>query len=102
RSPSTRPPHSSPPRRSSDLRPLLHRLVSADDNQVVRRLAALCLRNGSPHRETIVLLEGLSDDDRLDRELRGVAARIAAGLKKKADRKSTRLNSSHRTISYAV
>jgi len=68
----------------NDVRPILHRLVSADDNQVVRRLAALCLRNGSPHRETIVLLEGLADDDRLDRELRGVAARIAAGLKKKA------------------
>jgi HEAT repeat protein len=68
----------------NEVRPLLHRLLSSDDNQVVRRLAALCLRNGSPQRETIVLLEGLADDDRLDRELRGVASRIAVGLKKKA------------------
>ena len=35
------------------VRPLLHRLVSADDNQAVRRLAVVCLRNGSPSRDTI-------------------------------------------------
>jgi HEAT repeat protein len=65
------------------VRPLLHRLVTADDNQAVRRLAALTLKNGSPQRDTIVLLEGLSDDDRLDRALREGAARVAALLKKK-------------------
>jgi hypothetical protein len=50
----------------------------------VRRLAAVCLKNGSPQRETIVLLEGLSDDDRLDRDLRDVTGKVAAQLKKKA------------------
>jgi HEAT repeat protein len=65
------------------LRPLLHRLLTADDNQTVRRLVALTLKNGSPQRDTIVLLEGLSDDDRLDRALREATARVAALLKKK-------------------
>jgi hypothetical protein len=67
----------------NSLRPMLHRLASADDNQAVRRLAIVCLRNGSPHRDTIVLLEGLSEDDRLERELRDAAAKVAATLRKK-------------------
>jgi hypothetical protein len=50
----------------------------------VRRLAAVCLKNGSPQRETIVLLAGLSEDDRLDRDLREVAAKVSAQLKKRA------------------
>jgi len=66
------------------VRSLLHRLASGDDNQAVRRLAVLCLRNGSPHRDTIGLLAGLAEDERLGRELREVAARAAAALKKKA------------------
>jgi len=66
------------------VRPLLHRLVSADENAAVRRLAVFCLRNGSPQRDTVVLLEGLADHDDADRELRGAAGRIAATLKKKA------------------
>jgi HEAT repeat protein len=65
------------------VRSLLHRMLTADDNQAVRRLAALTLKNGSPQRETIVLLEGLSDDDRLERPLREATARVAALLKKK-------------------
>src|SRR5713101_4762282 len=44
------------------VRPLLHTMVSADGNAAVRRLAVLCLKNGSPERNTIVLLEGLADD----------------------------------------
>ena len=68
----------------NSVRPLLHRLVSADDNQVVRRLAVLCLKNGSPQRDTIVLLEGIADEEGVDRELSAVAGRIAAALKKKA------------------
>ena len=67
------------------MRPLLHRLVSADGNQAVRRLAIVCLRNGSPSRETITLLNGLADDDEADRELRDVSRKVAAQLKKKAD-----------------
>jgi hypothetical protein len=68
----------------NSVRGLLHEMVNADPNQAVRRLAVVCLRNGSPQRETIVLLEGLSEDDRLDRELREVAAKVAAALRKKA------------------
>src|ERR671935_1020725 len=45
------------------VRSLLHRLANADDNQAVRRLAVICLRNGSPHRDTIALLSGIADDD---------------------------------------
>jgi HEAT repeats len=66
------------------VRPLLHKMVNADDNQAVRRLAIVCLKNGSAQRETIVLLAGLSEDDRLDRDLRDIAAKVAATLKKKA------------------
>ena len=66
-------------------RPLLHRLVSADDNTAVRRLAVVCLRNGSPSRDTIVLLNGLAQDDEIDRDLRDVAGKVAAALKKKSD-----------------
>ena len=65
-------------------RSLLHRLVTADDNQAVRRLAALTLKNGSPQRDTIVLLEGLAETDEEEQELRTVAARVAAALKKRA------------------
>jgi hypothetical protein len=49
----------------------------------VRRLAIVCLRNGSPHRDTIALLEGLADDDRQDRELQDAAGKVAAALKRK-------------------
>ena len=60
-------------------------MVNADDNQAVRRLAVVCLRNGSPQRETIVLLEGVAEDDEADRELREVAAKVAAQLRKRAN-----------------
>jgi hypothetical protein len=66
------------------VRPILHKLVNADGNQAVRRLAVVCLKNGSPQRETIVLLQGLAEDDEAERELREVAAKVAALLKKKA------------------
>jgi HEAT repeat protein len=65
-------------------RPLLHRLANADPNQAVRRLAIFCLKNGSPNRDTVTLLEHLADNDEEDRELRAAAGRIAASLKKKA------------------
>jgi hypothetical protein len=72
----------------NSVRALLHKMVNEDPNQAVRKLAAVCLRNGSPQRETIVLLAGLSEDDRLDRDLREVAAKVAASLKKKAGPKA--------------
>src|SRR5881275_1698090 len=45
------------------VRPLLHGLVNADDKDAVRRLAIVSLRNGSPQRDTLVLLQGLAEDD---------------------------------------
>ena len=64
-------------------RSMLHRLASADENQAVRRLAIVCLKNGSADRDTIALLEGLGDDDRQEKDLRETATRVAATLKKK-------------------
>jgi hypothetical protein len=66
------------------VRPLLHTLVNSDPNQAVRRLAVVCLRNGSPQRDTIVLLNGIGGDDEQDQQLRAAATRAAAGLRKKA------------------
>jgi hypothetical protein len=65
-------------------RPLLHTLAASDSNAAVRRLAILCLKNGSPQRDTIVILEGLAADDEQDRELRDAAKRVAALLTKKS------------------
>jgi HEAT repeats len=69
------------------VRPLLHTLVSADGNAAVRRLAVLCLRNGSPQRETIVLLEGIAADDEGESQLRQAAAKIAQELKRRQPKK---------------
>jgi 3-methyladenine DNA glycosylase AlkC len=68
----------------NSIRPLLHSMLSTDGNQAVRRLAVLCLRNGSPQRETIVLLNGLAEDDDQELELRKAARTVAAELKKRA------------------
>ena len=59
-------------------------MVASDSNATVRRLAILCLKNGSPQRDTIVMLEGVADDDEQDRELREAAKRVAALLTKKS------------------
>ncbi|HEY5058521.1 MAG TPA: hypothetical protein VII51_05845 [Gaiellaceae bacterium] len=68
------------------VRPLLHTLANADGNAAVRRLAVLCLKNGSPQRETIVLLEGLAGDDEIDAPLRQAAANVAQQLKRRQPR----------------
>ncbi len=68
----------------NSMRPLLHTIASTDANQAVRRLAIVCLRNGSPQRETIVLLTGLAEDDDEEPELRNAARTVAADLKKRA------------------
>jgi hypothetical protein len=65
-------------------RPLLHQLASHDPNATVRRLAVIALRNGSPQRDTIVLLAGIVEDDEADRTLREAARKVAAALTKKA------------------
>jgi HEAT repeat protein len=72
----------------NSMRPLLHTMASTDANQAVRRLAIVCLRNGSPQRETIVLLSGLAEGDDEDEELRNAARAVAADLKKRAGAKT--------------
>jgi hypothetical protein len=42
------------------------------------------LKNGSPQRETIVLLEGLVEDDEADAELRRAAGSVAQHLRRRA------------------
>jgi HEAT repeat protein len=68
----------------NSVRPLLHELVARDPNEAVRRLAVVSLRHGSPQRDTILILRGLAETDDEEQELRAVAARIAAELKKRA------------------
>jgi hypothetical protein len=65
------------------VRPLLHTMATADGNNAVRRLSILCLKNGSAERNTIVLLEGLAQDDEADAELQRAAASVAQQLKRK-------------------
>ena len=68
----------------NSVRPLLHSLANADDNPAVRRLAILALRSGSPQRDTIVLLQGIAEEDGLDRGVRETASKVAAGLDKRS------------------
>ena len=66
------------------VRPLLHEMVSRDDNDAVRRLAVMSLRNGSAQRDTIGILAALADDDEAGRELREAAGKVAQVLRRKA------------------
>jgi HEAT repeat protein len=68
----------------NSMRPILHTIASTDGKEAVRRLAIVCLRNGSPQRDTIVLLNGLAEDDEQEAELRKTARAVAAELKKRA------------------
>ncbi|MEX2211635.1 MAG: HEAT repeat domain-containing protein [Gaiellaceae bacterium] len=68
----------------NSMRPLLHELASHDGNGAVRRLAVMCLKNGSPQADTIRLLAGLADTDEEERDLREAAQRVAAALTKKS------------------
>jgi len=65
------------------VRALLHTMATADGNAAVRRLAVLSLKNGSAERNTIVLLDGLAEDDEADAELRRAAGAVAPQLKKR-------------------
>ncbi len=65
-------------------RPLLHELAARDPNAAVRRLAVICLKNGTASRDTIQLLEGIAESDETDAELRKTARAVQAALKKKA------------------
>jgi hypothetical protein len=65
-------------------RPLLHDLAARDANIAVRRLAVVCLRNGTPQRDTIQLLDGIAESDEEDAELRRTARSVSALLLKKS------------------
>jgi HEAT repeat protein len=65
-------------------RPLLHELATNDGNAAVRRLAIACLRHGTAERHTIVLLQGIAEDDDVDRDVRASATKVAAELTKKS------------------
>jgi HEAT repeat protein len=64
-------------------RALLHTLANADPNQAVRRLAVICLKNGSPTADTITLLAHLGEESD-ERDLRAAATAVHRALKKKA------------------
>ena len=64
------------------MRPLLHELAARDPNVAVRRLAMVCLKNGSPRPDTIQLLDGIAGNDDEDAEVRKTARTISAALRK--------------------
>jgi HEAT repeat protein len=68
----------------NQFRPLLHELAARDPNTAVRRLAVICLKNGTAHRDTLQLLEGVAESDEADAELRKTARVVHAALKRKA------------------
>jgi len=65
-------------------RPLLHDLAARDGNVAVRRLAILCLKNGSASRESVQLLDGIAGNDEEDREVRSSARSVALLLTRKS------------------
>jgi len=68
----------------NSFRPLLHELAARDANAAVQRLAVICLKNGTPQRDTIQLLEGIMESEDTDPELRKTARVVQSALKKKA------------------
>jgi len=65
-------------------RALLHELATRDPNDAVRRLAILSLKNGSPQRDTILILESLGDNDEQPKDLRQSARKVADLLRRKS------------------
>ena len=68
----------------NDVRSLLHEMLTHDDNEAVRRLAVVALKNGSARPDTIQILASLGDDDEQPRELREAAAKVAQLLRRKS------------------
>jgi HEAT repeat protein len=68
----------------NSFRGLLHELAAHDPNVAVRRLAVLSLKNGSPQRDTLQLLEAIAESEELDGELRKTARVVGGALRKKA------------------
>jgi DNA-binding PucR family transcriptional regulator len=67
------------------MRRQLEDLARADANTAVRRLAIVCLKNGSPARETITLLDGIAEDDEQEADVRKTAKAVALALVKRAN-----------------
>ena len=63
-------------------RPLLHELANADPVPAVRRLAVLCLKNGSPAQDTITLLDHFAHEAE-EADIRKAAASVVDALRKK-------------------
>lgn len=68
----------------NDVRSLLHELLTSDDNEAVRRLAVVALKNGSARSDTIQILSSLGENDEQPRELREAAAKVAQLLRRKS------------------
>jgi HEAT repeat protein len=68
----------------NDVRSLLHELLTSDDNEAVRRLAVVALKNGSARPDTIQILASLGDNDGQPRELRDAATKVAQLLRRKS------------------
>jgi HEAT repeat protein len=68
-------------------RSLLHELAARDGNVAVRRLAILCLKNGTPVPDTIRLLDGIAGNDDEDREVRSSARSVALLLTRRSREK---------------
>ena len=68
----------------NDVRSLLHELLTSDDNEAVRRLAVVALRNGSARPDTIQILSSLGENDEQPRELREAATKVAQLLRRKS------------------
>jgi hypothetical protein len=71
----------------NSFRPLLHEIAARDPNVAVRRLAIVCFKNGTPARETIVILDGIAADDETDADVRKTAGSVSLLLVKKSNRK---------------
>jgi len=67
----------------NSVRSLLHTLANSDPNPAVRRLAVLCLKHGSPMKDTITLLGFLAEEAE-EKELRAAATSVRDALKRKA------------------
>ena len=65
-------------------RALLHELAARDGNATVRRLAIFSLKNGTPQRDTIQLLDGIAEADAEDAEVKKAARSVALLLTKKS------------------
>ena len=65
-------------------RALLHELAARDGNATVRRLAIFSLKNGTPQRDTIQLLDGIAESDAEDAEVKKAARSVALLLTKRS------------------